>query len=71
MNGCDGILSPDGSPHDWLEDRGPKMCLMGAVDKSKVALQRTMTTWLYAPLGDLELDSKGLPVLGRGDLRMG
>lgn len=22
----------DGSPHDWLEGRGPKLCLMGAVD---------------------------------------
>ena len=22
----------DGSPHDWLEDRGPRLCLMGAVD---------------------------------------
>lgn len=22
----------DGSPHDWLEERGPRLCLMGAVD---------------------------------------
>jgi hypothetical protein len=22
----------DGSPHDWLEGRGPKLCLMGAID---------------------------------------
>ena len=22
----------DGSPHDWLEGRGPRLCLMGAVD---------------------------------------
>jgi transposase len=22
----------DGSPHDWLEERGPRLCLMGSVD---------------------------------------
>ncbi|MFY9552213.1 MAG: ISNCY family transposase [Thermoanaerobaculia bacterium] len=26
------MLLWDGSPHDWLEDRGPKLCLMGAID---------------------------------------
>lgn len=26
------MLQIDGSPHDWLEGRGPKMCLVGAVD---------------------------------------
>lgn len=30
-----------------------------------------MATWRRAPLGGLELNSKGLPVLSRGDLRMG
>lgn len=26
------LLLIDGSPHDWLEKRGPRMCLMGAID---------------------------------------
>ena len=26
------MLQIDGSPHDWLEGRGPRMCLMGAID---------------------------------------
>ena len=27
-----GMLQVDGSSHDWLEGRAPKMCLMGAID---------------------------------------
>ena len=26
------MLQTDGSPHDWLEGRGPEMCLIGAID---------------------------------------
>jgi len=26
------LLQMDGSPHDWLEDRGPRFCLVGAID---------------------------------------
>jgi len=26
------MLLWDGSPHDWLEGRGPRLCLMGAID---------------------------------------
>jgi transposase len=26
------LLQTDGSPHDWLERRGPKFCLIGAID---------------------------------------
>ena len=30
---CEGaMLQLDGSAHDWLEGRGPKMCLLGAID---------------------------------------
>ena len=30
---CEGaMLQIDGSPHDWLEGRGPRMCLVGAID---------------------------------------
>jgi transposase len=26
------MLQVDGSPHDWLQDRGPRLCLIGAID---------------------------------------
>lgn len=26
------LLQTDGSPHDWLQGRGPKLCLIGAID---------------------------------------
>ena len=26
------LLRTDGSPHDWLEGRGPELCLIGAID---------------------------------------
>lgn len=26
------LLQTDGSDHDWLEERGPKLCLIGAID---------------------------------------
>jgi hypothetical protein len=26
------LLQIDGSPHDWLEGRGPRLCLVGAID---------------------------------------
>ena len=26
------MLQLDGSPHDWLEGRGPRLTLMGAID---------------------------------------
>ena len=26
------MLQIDGSPHDWLEGRGPRICLVGAID---------------------------------------
>ena len=30
---CEGaMVQLDGSPHDWLEGRGPWMCLLGAID---------------------------------------
>lgn len=32
------LLLWDGSSHDWLEGRGPKLCLMGAVDDATGAL---------------------------------
>ena len=26
------MLQVDGSPHDWLQGRGPRLCLIGAID---------------------------------------
>jgi hypothetical protein len=26
------MLQVDGSPHDWLQGRGPPLCLIGAID---------------------------------------
>jgi hypothetical protein len=30
------MLQVDGSPHDWLEGRGPFLCLIGAIDDATV-----------------------------------
>lgn len=32
------MLQIDGSPHDWLEGRGPRMCLVGAIDDATGAV---------------------------------
>jgi hypothetical protein len=26
------MIQVDGSPHDWLQGRGPRLCLIGAID---------------------------------------
>ena len=45
------LLQIDGSPHDWLEGRGPELCLMGAIDDATSKVP-------YAHFQDHE-DSKG------------
>jgi transposase len=32
------LLQTDGSPHDWLEGRGPQFCLIGAIDDATSAV---------------------------------
>jgi transposase len=32
------MIQIDGSPHDWLEGRGPRLCLMGAIDDATKTL---------------------------------
>jgi hypothetical protein len=40
------MLQVDGSPHDWLEGRGPRLCLIGAIDDAtgKVFWQKRTRT---------------------------
>lgn len=61
------LLQLDGSHHDWLEGRGPRLVLLGAIDDatSSVAALRFHPTedsaGYFLLLGDL-IRSKGLPV---------
>ncbi len=34
------MLQVDGSPHDWLEGRGPRLCLVGAIDDASGKVPR-------------------------------
>src|SRR6266545_5733018 len=49
------MLQVDGSPHDWLEGRGPRLCLIGAIDDAtgKVVgafFQQAESSWGYFTL---------------------
>src|SRR5256712_2089998 len=49
------MLQLDGSPHDWLQGRGPSLCLIGAIDDaiSKVPaafFEQAETSWAYLHL---------------------
>ncbi len=60
------MLQVDGSPHDWLEGRGPRLCLVGAIDdatgKVPGALFRDQeTSWAYLKLFLGVFKKKGLP----------
>lgn len=57
----------DGSPHEWLEDRGPTLCMMGAVDDATSELlpgahfvERECTAGYLRVLRDIARE-KGLP----------
>jgi transposase len=61
------LLQTDGSPHDWLEGRGPKLCLIGAVDDATsevlyACLQPTETTAGYIRMLRAITYSHGLPL---------
>jgi len=61
------LLQTDGSPHDWLEGRGPELCLIGAVDDatSEVVyahLQPTETTAGYIRMLRAITFSHGIPL---------
>ena len=46
------MLQVDGSPHDWLEGRGPALCLIGAIDDAPSKVPRAFfeqaeSSWAY------------------------
>ena len=46
------MLQVDGSPHDWLEGRGPSLCLIGAIDDATAKVPRAYfeeaeSSWAY------------------------
>jgi transposase len=66
------LLQLDGSPFDWLEERGPRMTLLGAIDDATstvVALHFRPTEDLhgYATLLHQVFTTVGLPVALYGD----
>lgn len=66
------LVQTDGSPHDWLQGRGPQMCLMGTVDDAT----SKFTSLIFRPTEDLHgyatvfmhtFTRYGLPVSFYGD----
>ncbi len=60
------MLQTDGSHHDWLEGRGPRLCLVGAIDdatgKVPAALfENGETTGAYFVMFEKAFRKKGLP----------
>jgi transposase len=61
------LLQTDGSPHDWLEGRGPKMCLIGAIDDATSEVvyahfQSVETTAGYIRMLRAITSSHGIPL---------
>lgn len=60
------MLQLDGSPHDWLEGRGPWLTLVGAIDDATshvwARFEEAETTWAYLNLMAGVFASHGLPV---------
>jgi transposase len=61
------LLQTDGSPHTWLEDRGPKLCLIGAIDDATgevvyAHFQMTETTAGYIRMLRTITSSHGIPL---------
>ena len=60
------MLQIDGSPHDWLEGRGPRLTLIGAKDDATsfvwARFEEAETTWGYMNLMREIFLSKGLPL---------
>lgn len=60
------MLQVDGSPHDWLEGRGPRLCLIGAIDDAtgKVSgafFAQAESSWAYLRLFSEIFKRHGLP----------
>ena len=60
------MLQVDGSPHDWLEGRGPRLCLVGASDDASSKVPRAFfevaeSSWAYLRLFSEIFRTHGLP----------
>ena len=60
------MLQVDGSPHDWLQGRGPRLCLIGAIDDAtgKVVgafFEEAESSWAYFKLFSQIFKQHGLP----------
>jgi transposase len=60
------MLQVDGSPHDWLQGRGPRMCLIGAIDDATNKVMGAFFTqaessWGYFTLFSDTFGQYGLP----------
>jgi transposase len=60
------MLQVDGSPHDWLQGRGPRLCLIGAIDDAtgKVIgafFTQAESSWAYLRLFSEIFHRYGLP----------
>lgn len=61
------LLQTDGSPHDWLEGRGPMLCLIGAIDDATSTVpyalfQEQETTEGYMRMLQGIVLKKGIPL---------
>jgi len=59
------MLQVDGSPHDWLEGRGPWLCLVGAIDDATGKVPRAFfepaeSSWAYFRLFSEIFKKQGL-----------
>ena len=66
------LVQIDGSPHDWFEGRGPKCCLMVAIDDATSRLcglhfEPSETTASYFKLMRKYIDIHGLPLATYND----
>ena len=60
------MLQVDGSPHDWLEGRGPRLCLIGAIDDASgkvpgAFFAKAESSWAYLRLFTKIFKRHGLP----------
>jgi transposase len=60
------MLQIDGSPHDWLEGRGPWLTLVGGIDDATshawAGFEKAETTWAYMELMRGIFSSHGMPL---------
>jgi transposase len=60
------MLQVDGSPHDWLQGRGPRLCLIGAIDDATgkvmgASFVQAESSWGYFQLFSKIFREHGLP----------